>query len=151
MSAAGFLELGSILAVIAGMGLMFVLLDSEKNSFSDYCLFALGIFAGNRAFALLAWKVNNAQVRCRITRDEQYAREFAVKYPEQAYICRELNEMYAANPDAVPEDEIRAEIERKEITETTSVRIVGYILFAFFFLLSAAFIGFLIWAFRETS
>ena len=149
--AANYLELTSILAVIAGMGLMFVLLNSEKNSFGDYCLFALGIFAVNRAFALLARTINNAQVRSRIARDEQYAREFAVKYPEQAYICRELNEMYAVNPDAVPEDELRAAIEEKEIAESTKVRIIGYILFAFFLLLSAAFIGFLIWAFRETT
>ena len=74
-----------------------------------------------------------------------------MKYPEQAHICRELNEMYAANPDAVPEEEIRAEIEAKEIAGSTGIRIAGYVLFAFFLLLSAAFIGFLIRAYRETT
>ena len=79
--AADCLEITSIIAVVIGMGLMYALLDSEQNSLSDYGLFALGIFAVNRAFALSARAVNNASVKKRIASDIDYAREFAVKYP----------------------------------------------------------------------
>lgn len=149
--AAECLELTSIIAVVAGLGLMYVLLSSEQNSLSDYGLFALGIFAVNRAFALSARAVNNASVKRRIASDIDYAREFAVKYPEQAYICRELYEHYAANPDAVPADEIRRRYEARECGEQRKVRIFGYVLFILFLLLSAAFTGFLIWAYCETT
>ena len=149
--AADCLEITSIIAVVIGMGLMYVLLGSEKNSLSDYCLFALGIFAVNRAFALSARAVNNASVKKRIASDVDYARIFAVKYPEQAHICRALNEIYAANPDAVPEEVIRARIAAKETANSRTARKIGYVLFVFFLLLSAALTVFLIWAFCETT
>ncbi len=87
----------------------------------------------------------------RIASDIDYAREFAVKYPEQAYICRELNALYTLNPDAVPADEIRKRYEARERGDQRKVGIFGYVLFVLFLLLSAAFTGFLIWAYCETT
>jgi nitrate reductase NapE component len=55
------------------------------------------------------------------------------------------------NPDAVPADEIRKRYEARERGEQRKVRIFGYVLFVLFLLLSAAFTGFLIWAYCETT
>lgn len=111
--AAMLLELCSVLSVIAGLGLVSVLLGGRNAALSDYLLAAGGILLVNRAFAVLAKYVNNAQVRKRIAADTDYAYEFAYKYPEQAHLCTELNPCYAANPDAVPAEQIREKLEQE--------------------------------------
>ncbi len=148
--AANYLELGSILSVIIGMGMMYVFFDNAEG-FVCAAKWAAGIFLVYRALALAARGGNNASVKKRIAADVEYAMEFAVKYPEQAALCRELNETYAVHADAFPEEEIRARIAEKEKSETHRLRMIGYALFGLFLLLSAALIGFFIWAYRETT
>jgi hypothetical protein len=148
--AAMLLELCSLLAVVAGMGVAFVLLH-DADSPLPVLIYGLCILAVNRAFALLAKAVNNAQVRSRIANNTEYAREFAVKYPAQAHICEELNAGYAANPDAEPEEVTRARITANMNSTTKKMRRLGHALFALFFLMSAALIGFIVWAYRETT
>lgn len=97
--AAAFLELCSILSVIFGMGLMAVLLHNS-DGILPYLIFLAGIVLVNRIFAVTARIVNNADVRRKISRDTEYARYFAMKYPAQARMCAELNDAYACNPDA---------------------------------------------------
>lgn len=145
------LELCSILSVIAGLGLIYVLLGSEKNVLSDYLLAAGGILLVNRAFAVSAKYVNNAQVKKRIISDTDYAYEFAYKYPEQAHICTELNPAYAANPDAVPAEEIREKLEREANGFERTRRILCAAGLGFLFLVLLAAIVFCVWVYRETT
>ena len=149
--AAMLLELCSILSVIAGLGLMYALSGSRNSSLSDYLLYAGGILLVNRGFAVAAKLVNNAQVRKRIVNDTDYAYEFAYKYPEQAHICRELNPAYAANPDAVPADEIREKLTREKKDFEPKRKIICAAGLGFLALALIAMIVFCVWAYRETS
>lgn len=147
-NSAAFLELCSVLAVIAGLGLMFALHDSEKG-FSCVLLRAAEIFLANRLFAVLARIVNNAAVRRRIINDTDYAYRFAAKYPAQAHICCELNMVYAANPDAVSPEELRAMIaDEPHISEKLRKTIlIGSL--SFLGLVCIGLIAFVLWAMHE--
>ncbi len=149
--AAMLLELCSVFSVIAGLGLIYVLLGGGKYMLSDYLLAAGGILLVNRAFAAAAKYVNNAQVRKRIAADTDYAYEFAYKYPEQAHICAELNPCYAANPDAVPAEAIREKLEREANGSEKTRKIICAAGLGFLFLVLVAAILFFAWIIRETT
>ena len=149
--AAMLLELCSIFSVIAGLGLIYVLLGSGKSRLSDYLLAAGGILLVNRAFAVSAKHVNRAQVRKRIAADTDYAYEFAYKYPEQAHICAELNPCYAADPDAVPVEAIREKLEREANGFEKTRKIICAAGLGFLFLVLVAAILFFAWVIRETT
>ena len=149
-NAAGWLEVCSILSVIFGMGLMYTMLQNAEG-FAPYLWFAAGIFLVNRAFALLAWKVNNVQVRRRIVNDTDYAFEFAYKYPEQAHICGELNPAYAANPDAVPAEQIREKLRQESRSFDRTRRLICIAGLSLLVLILIGAIIFCRWVIRETS
>ena len=145
------LELCSILSVIGGLGLIYVLLGGGEYGLSDYLLAAGGILLVNRIFAVSAKYVNNAQVKKRIVNDTDYAYEFAYRYPEQAHICRELNPAYAANPDAVPAEQIRERLRQRADGSETARKIICAAGLGFLFLVLLAAIAFCMWVYRETT
>ena len=149
--AAMLLELCSILSVIAGLGLVFVLLGGRNAVLSDYLLAAGGMLLVNRAFAASAKYVNNAHVKKRIVSDTDYAYEFAYKYPEQAHLCTELNPCYAANPDAVPAEKIREKLEQEANSFEKTRKIICVAGLGFLFLVLAAAVIFCVWVWRETT
>lgn len=150
-NAAAWLELCSILSVVCGMGLLFVLPDSKKDSPAEILLFAAGMIVVNRLFAVLARLVNNAQVRKRIVNDTDYAYVFAYKYPAQAHVCAELNPAYAANPDAVPAEQIRQKLEQERNDSEKTRRIILAAGLGFLVLVLIAAILFFAWVIRETA
>ena len=152
-NAAAFLELLSIIAVIIGLGGMLygsLMLTENGLSLPDVLKWAAGIFLANRAFALLAWKVNNARVRRRIINDSEYAYYFAWKYPAQAHICKELNPVCAANPDTYPEAYfLQKEAERAK-KDAPAIRLIGILGIGFLVAAAIALIAFCLWVKRET-
>ena len=151
-NAAAVLELLSIISVIAGMGAMlFVSFRTEGGlSLAAVVKWAIGIFLANRAFALLAWKVNNVQVRNRIVNDTEYACYFAWKYPAQAHICEELNPAYAANPDTYPEAHFLQKQAEQAKKDAPVIRWIGILGIGFLVIAAIAFIAFIIWVKHET-
>ena len=147
-NAAAVLELCSLLSVIFGMGLMLAKYDNAQG-LRPVLFWAAGILAVNRVFAVSAKLINNAVVRHKLVNDSDYARKFAVKYPEQAQICRELNMAFDANPDAVPEEEIRGKIaEEPQMPETTR-KIILIVSLSFLGLVLLGLMAFCLWAMHE--
>ena len=126
-------------------------LGGGEYGLSDYLLAAGGILLVNRIFAVSAKYVNNAQVKKRIVNDTDYAYEFAYRYPEQAHICRELNPAYAANPDAVPAEQIRERLRQRADGSETARKIICAAGLGFLFLVLLAAIAFCMWVYRETT
>ena len=101
---AAFLELCSILSVIAAVGLTFVYLrDHPPENKWMVLLCVPAVLCSGMPFKWLARAANSVIVRNRIRKDNDYAYYFAWKYPDQKNLCEELNMQYAAYPDAVPE------------------------------------------------
>ena len=93
--------------------------------------------------------LNNALVKQKIRKDAEYAAYFALQYPEHAQLCAELNEIYAANPDAIPAREIRMQIKSSRSKDEKILRAVGYA--GLGFLIAIAFVIFAAWVIRETT
>ncbi|MBR5364206.1 MAG: hypothetical protein IK134_12915 [Oscillospiraceae bacterium] len=95
--------------------------------------------------------LNNALVKQKIRKDAEYAAYFALQYPEHAQLCAELNEIYAANPDAIPAREIRMQIKSSRSKDEKILRAVGYAGLGFLILIAIAFVIFAAWVIRETT
>ena len=95
--------------------------------------------------------LNNFLVKRKISADTEYAAYFALQYPEQAALCRELNEIYAANPDAIPAKEIRSRMQEQNSKDVRILRAIGYAGLGLLILLAIAFIAFIVWVIHETT
>ena len=146
--AAAVLELCSVLSVIFGMGLMIVL-PTEDSAAWSYLAWVIGLVLLNRMLALLARIVNDVQVRHKISTDAEYARYFAAKYPGEAQLCAELNEIYALNPDAVPPEQILAKRQPEPQREARFKRIITAASLSFLLLMFFALMAFCVWAMKE--
>lgn len=147
-NAAAFLELCSILSVVFGMGLMIVL-PAGDSSVLTYLAWIAGIVIVNRAFAAAARRVNNRQVREKITLDVEYARYFASVYPEQAHLCTELNELYAMNPDAAPAPDTQMQQKAQTARDEKLKKIITAASLGFLLVLFIALMAFCVWAMHE--
>lgn len=95
--------------------------------------------------------LNNYLVKRKISADTEYAAYFALQYPEHAALCSELNEIYAANPDAIPAKEIRTQIRDGRSRDIRILRAIGYAGLGLLILAAIAFAVFTAWVIRETT
>ena len=145
---AAFLELCSILSVIFGMGLMLVCLHNGEG-LPVYLVWIAGIALVNRIFAISARHVNNADVRRKISRDAEYARYFAMKYPAQAQLCAALNDAYACNPDAPPALDTRMQQAADAKRDDRIKKIITVVSLSFLSVIFLALMAFCFWAWHE--
>lgn len=149
-AAAAALECVSLVASVVLIGIAFVLLSHADSIW--YVLAALAaVILFRHLTKLLIRLLNNVLVKRNIRKDAEYAAYFALQYPEHAQLCAELNEIYAANPDAVPAEEIRARMTGARSRDERILRAVGYAGLGFLVLIAAAFVIFIIWVIHETN
>ena len=149
-SAAAVLECVSLVATVVLIGIAFVLLSHADSIW--YVLIALAAVILFRH--LTKWLIrllNNAIVKRKIRMDAEFAAYFALQYPEHAQLCTELNEIYAANPDAIPAEEIRTQINDARSRDEKILRAIGYAGLGFLILTAIAFVLFIKWVIRETT
>ncbi|MBQ8922648.1 MAG: hypothetical protein IJ060_10920 [Oscillospiraceae bacterium] len=139
-----FLELFSILAFIAGAGAGFVMLSDAGHLWQVFAVLA-ALFIGKLLLSELARIVNNAHVRYKIRHHADYAEYFAFMYPAQEHLCRELNEIYAANPDADPELRVRLQMKLEERDDSRMKKVILILGLGFLILVLIAAVAGCIW------
>ena len=149
-SAAAVLECLSLVGTVVLIGVEAVWLRQVKSIwYLPIALAAVILF--RHLTKRLVRLLNNALVKHKIRTDAEYAAYFALQYPEHAQLCTELNEIYAANPDAIPAEEIRTQINDARSRDEKILRAIGYAGLGFLILTAIAFVLFIKWVIRETT
>lgn len=149
-SAAALLECLSLVGTVVLIGAAFVLL-AHADAWR-YVLIALAaVILFRHLTKYLVRLLNNYLVKRKISADTEYAAYFALQYPEHAPLCAELNEIYAANPDAVPAKEIHTQIRDGRSRDIRILRAIGYAGLGLLILAAIAFAVFTAWVIRETT
>lgn len=149
-AAAAGLEALSLVGTVVLIGAAFVWL-SKSGSIVKVLIALAAVILFRNLTRFLIRLLNNFLVKRKISSDTEYAAYFALQYPEQAALCRELNEVYAANPDAIPAEEIRARMQEQNSRDVRILRAIGYAGLGLLILFAIGFIAFIAWVIHETT
>lgn len=98
---AALIEYGAVFLTIGGLAA--IILTVMKIGPANAAVSVVFLIIANILLRLLAGAVNNLLIKRKIGDNAEFAKYFAVAYPEHAELCRSLNEEYAINPDVIPD------------------------------------------------